>query len=110
MLLLHLSGGELPSMGTFPMQVLAIPAGESPPKGVSAVLAALGEAYKAIHEDSTVTAQALNSAFPDLTGPLLEQGLMIYLPAVPTTPVITQEGYETALKRSSGLAPSPSTR
>ena len=97
-LLLHLSGGGLPAWGTFPMQVLAIPAGESPPKGVSAVLAALGDAYKAIHEDPTVTAQALESAFPDLTGLLLEQGLRIYLPAVPTTPVITQEGFDTALK------------
>ena len=30
--------------------------------------------------------------------PYLEQGLSMYLPAVPTTPVISQEGYETALK------------
>ena len=97
-LLLHLSGGELPSLGTFPMQVLAIPAGETPSEGVLAVLAALGEAYKAIHEDPTVAERALESAFRDLTGPLLEQGLRVYLPTVPTTPVITQEAYDTALK------------
>ena len=103
-LLLHLSGGELTSLGTFPMQVLAIPAGETPSEGVLAVLAALGEAYKAIHEDPTVAERDLESAFPDLTGSLLEQGFKIYLPAVPSTPVITQEGYDTALK-AFGLSP-----
>ena len=98
-LLLHLSGGELPSLGAFPLQVLAIPAGgPSRPALLAALLAALGEAQEAINADPTVAAQALEVAFPDLVGPLLEQGLDIYLPTVPTTLVITEEAYSTDLE------------
>lgn len=99
MLLLHLTGGEIPSVGTFPLLVLAVPAGGAMDEEVlTSVLAALAEAQQAIHDDPTAAMQALESAFPDLSGPLLEEGLNIYLASVPTTPVITREAYDTALK------------
>jgi ABC-type nitrate/sulfonate/bicarbonate transport system substrate-binding protein len=99
MLLLHLTGGEVPSAGAFPLLVLAVPTGGAKDEeALTSVLAALAEAQQAIHDDPTIAMLALESAFPDLSGPLLEQGLNIYLASVPTTPVITPEGYDTALR------------
>ena len=99
MMLLHLTGGELPSAGAFPMHVLAVT-----PDAVSgnaevlrAVLAALQDAQQAIREDPAVAMRALAAAFPDLSGPVLQQGLSIYVPGVPESPVITEEGYQTVL-------------
>ena len=100
MMLLHLTGGELPSVGAFPNQVLAVT-----PDAVSvnaevlrAVLSALQGAQQAIREDPAVAARALAAAFPDLSGPVLEQGVSIYVPGVPETPVITEEAYQTILE------------
>ena len=107
MLLLHLSGNEIASAGAFPMQVLAVPAGGAvASEALTTVLAAIGDAQQAIHDDPTVAMRALESAFPDLSGPLLEHGMNIYVAAVPPTPVITQEGYDTAL-RAFGLSAVP---
>ena len=107
LLLVHLTGADLPSIGEFPMLVLVVPAGESAlSESLAAVVAALAEAQTAIREDPTVATQALASAFPDLAGPLLEKGQAIYLPGVPVTPAITQDAYETALSIF-GLGPVP---
>lgn len=98
MLLLHLTGGEVPSAGSFPLLVLSVLAdGAMDEEVLTGVLAALAEAQQAIHDDPTVAMQALESAFPDLSGPLLEEGLNIYLAGVPTTPVIPQEAFDIAL-------------
>ena len=65
---------------------------------MTAVLSGLQSAQQTIHQDSTVAARALESAFPDLSGPLLEEGMFIYLPAVPPTPLITAEAYSISLE------------
>ncbi len=100
LMLVHLSGGELPSIGGFPNQVLAVT-----PDAVSgnaevlrAVLAALQEAQQAIRADSSVATNALAAAFPDLSPAILEQGVSIYAPGVPETPVITEEAYQTVIE------------
>ena len=99
-MLLHLTGGELPSIGAFPNQVLAL----SPDSiarnedALRAVLAALQEAQRAIREDPAVATQALAAAFRDLSADVLEQGVSIYAPGVPESPVITEEAYQTALR------------
>lgn len=99
-MLLHLTAGELPSVGGFPNQVLALPpdsiAGNE--DALRAVLAALQDAQQAIREDLAVATQALSAAFPDLSPAVLEQGVSIYAPGVPESPVITEEAYETALR------------
>ena len=99
-LLLHLTSGELPSLGSFP-QLLLVTVPSYIDQGreeLTAVLAGLQEAQQAIRQDPTIAVKALEAAFPEMRGPLLEEGLNIYLPAVPATPRITREGYETGLK------------
>ena len=99
-MLLHLTGGELPSIGGFPNQVLALSpdsiAGNE--DVLRAVLAALQDAQRAIRDDRAVATQALAAAFPDLSAGVLEQGVSIYAPGVPESPVITEEAYGTALR------------
>ena len=99
-MLLHLTGGELPSIGGFPNQVLALSPDAIAGKEdvLRAVLAALQDAQQAIREDPMVATQALAAAFPDLSAAVLEQGVSIYAPGVPASPVITEEAYQTALK------------
>ena len=62
-----------------------------------AVLSAIEDAQRAINEDPAVAEQALESAFPELSEPILDQGLSIYVPGVPLTPIITEEAYDIAL-------------
>ena len=99
-MLLHLTGGELPSVGAFPNLVLATSPGAIAGNAevLRAVLSALKEAQQAIIENPDVAKQALESAFPELSGPILDQGLSIYVPGVPQTPIITEEAYEIALE------------
>lgn len=99
MMLVHLTGGELPLVGGFPNQVLAVTPDAVSGKAelLRTVLSALQEAQQAIREDPAVAAQALAVAFPDLSGPILEQGVSIYAPGVPETPAITEEAYQIVL-------------
>ena len=107
-LLLNLTGGELPSLGAFPHPVLATTPGylEQGAEVLRAVLSGLRDAQAAIRQDSTVAARALESAFPDLSGPILAEGIAIYVPGVPESPLITQEAYDTAI-RVFGVNPAP---
>ena len=99
MMLIHLTGGELPSIGGFPNQVLAVTpdAVSGNAEVLGAVLAALQDAQQAIREDPAVAAQALAAAFPGLSGPVLEQGMSIYAPGVPESPAITEQAFQTVL-------------
>ncbi len=99
-MLLHLTGGELPSIGAFPNQVLALSPGSiaGNEAALRAVLAALQEAQRAIREDPAVATRALAAAFLDLSPAVLEQGVSIYAPGVPASPLITEEAYQTALR------------
>ena len=107
-MLLHLTGGELPELGAFPNQVFALTpdtiAGNE--EELRAALAALGDAQRAINEDASVAARALAVAFPELVGPILNQGVSIYAPGVPETPIITEQAYEIALQ-AFGLSGTP---
>ena len=107
-LLLHLTGGELPSLGAFPQPVLATTPGylEQGAEVLRAVLRGLRDAQAAIRQDSTVAARALESAFPDLSGPILAEGVAIYVPGVPRSPLITSEAYDAAI-RAFGVSPAP---
>ena len=99
-MLLHLTGGELPAIGGFPNQVLALTPGAIAGNEdvLRAVLSALQDAQQAIREDPTVATRALAAAFPDLSPAVLEQGVSIYGPGVPETPAISEEAYQTALQ------------
>ena len=96
---MHLTGRELPALSAFPNQVLAltpdgIPGNEAT---LTAVLAALQAAQRAISKDSAVAINALATAFPDLTADVLNEGVPVYASGMPQTPEITKAAYEVAL-------------
>ncbi len=110
-MLIYLTGGDIPAIGAFPSQVLALTpdaiAGHEPT--LTAVLAGLAEAQRAINSDPEVARVALVASFPELPDAILVEGVRIYAPGVPTSPEITEAGFEIALT-AFGLDPVPFAR
>ena len=95
-LLVHASAGELSSLEPFPLHVLAttqdyIAKNE---ETLQAVLRGLLKAQQVIRDDPDLAKGIIIAALPDLDGPNLEEGVKIYFPAVPPSPLITPEGYK----------------
>jgi NitT/TauT family transport system substrate-binding protein len=110
MLLVHMSGGEVPTLAARQIHALAFTkqmANDSP-STAAAMVRAIARAQALIHTDRASAVGALVREFPGRNPRHIERIVELYAPAIPETPEVSADGFMPQLALFPAGRPAPS--